>query len=225
VQDPRPRAGQSGGPLIALLDVLFPPRCLTCDGLDGPFCGACRAETRPARPAFLGEPIRDSRSVGAHEGPLRQAVLRLKFERKVALAEPLGRLLAAELAGALGYWRPDALVPVPIHWRRRWERGFNQSELLAAEVARVTAAQVQPLLRRARWTPPQVGQSRFERLEGVRGAFAVARGARLSGLRVVLVDDVATTGGTLHECARVLHDAGADAVFALTVTCAGRDAG
>jgi ComF family protein len=125
--------------------------------------------------------------------------------------------LAAQLAGAAG-WRPDALVPVPIHALRRLERGFNQSELLAGELGRLAGLPVVRALRRTRYTPPQVGRSRAERQTNLLGAFAGDPRRPVRGARVVLIDDVRTTGGTLSECAGVLRAGGASQVFALTVT-------
>jgi ComF family protein len=203
----------------AAADLLFPPRCLTCGALAQAFCAGCRSRVRPLEEdAPVPEETADARSAGYHEGELRRAVLLLKFSRKTALARPLGELLAAELEGVLDAWQPDALVPVPIHWTRRLERGFNQSELIAEAAARRTGVPALPALRRTRRTPPQVGQSRDRRAHNIRGAFAVEPRRDVAGKRLVLVDDVRTTGSTLAECARVLREADAAEVFALTVT-------
>ncbi len=202
------------GILSPIVDLIFPPKCLTCGALAEPFCTECRLGIDPAEELPFPPNVDDVRSVGHHEDPLRRAVLRLKFERKVALVRPLAGLLARELPDE---WRADALVPVPLHWARRLERGFNQSELLAVELGRVTGVPVLSALRRTRATGHQVGRRAAERLEGVRGAFRADPEA-VSGRRLVLIDDVWTTGATLGECASVLEYAGAAAVFALTVT-------
>lgn len=200
-------------------DLLFPPRCLTCDALAEPFCAECGAKIRPPDPGVpLPAGLADACSAGYHEDPLRRAVVRLKFGRKVALAEPLGALLVAELETARAVWRPDALVPVPIHWTRRLERGFNQSELLAEVAARRCGLPLLPALCRTRRTAHQVGLPASVRATNPRGAFAVPASVSVAGLRLVLVDDVRTTGATLSECARVLRAAGAEEVYALTVT-------
>ncbi|MFN3651215.1 MAG: ComF family protein [Armatimonadota bacterium] len=216
-------AGRGSGLLQTVwagtLDLLFPPRCLVCDALAEPFCAECRGEVQPVGPDALLPPLlRDVRSAGYHAGPLRSAVLRLKFERKVALLDPLAELLAAELESHLPAWRADALLPVPIHWLRRLERGFNQSELLAEEVARRTGLPLSRALRRVRKTPHQVGLPRERRQENLVGAFAVSPGETVGGRRFVLLDDVRTTGATLTECARTLRAAGAEEVYGLTVT-------
>ena len=203
----------------ALLDLLFPPRCLTCDALAEPFCAACREEIQPVPAAMpLAAGVAAARSVGYHLGPLRKAVLRLKFGRKVALARPLGELLALELALVAEEWQPQALVPVPIHWRRRWDRGFNQAELLAGASAAHSGLPVLAALRRTRPTLPQVGQTAEQRATNLVDAFATDTRHPVDGLRVVLVDDVRTTGATLAGCAAVLRATGAAEVYALTVT-------
>lgn len=202
-----------------LLDLLYPPRCLLCDGLDDPFCLACQGEIEPLEPgAPIPRGVADVRSVGYHSGPLQSAVLHLKFRRKVALARPLGELLARELKPALPAWRPDAIVPVPIHTFRQWERGYNQAELIARVVGRECGVPVAEALRRTRATPPQVGRTRAQRAVNLRGVFAVARAKQVHGARLVLLDDVRTTGATLAECAATLREAGAAEVYALTVT-------
>jgi ComF family protein len=202
------------------VDLLFPPRCLTCGALADPFCDGCRAGIRPVDPATGVPPgVTAARCVGYHEDALRKAVLLLKFQRKTALSAPLGELLAAELEPILASWQPDRLIPVPIHWTRRLERGFNQSELLAGEVARRCGLRVERSLKRIRRTPPQVGLGQFERATNLLGAFAVhTLGRPIAGSRVVLVDDVLTTGATLAECAAVLRTARVAEVYAITVS-------
>lgn len=154
--------------------------------------------------------------MGRYTGPLRHAVLLLKYEDRRGLAVDLGSLMASTLEQRREEWQPDALVPVPIHPQRRRERGYNQAELLAAAVGERCGLPVRLALDRVRDTPPQVGLSREERRENVRSAFA-PRADAAPGRRPVLIDDVQTTGATLEEAARALRAAGASAVFALTL--------
>jgi ComF family protein len=111
----------------------------------------------------------------------------------------------------------DAIVPVPLHWRRRWQRGFNQSALLAKAVARRYAAPVESPLRRRRATAAQAGLTHARRRANVAGVFAVKRPAAVAGRRILLIDDVMTTGATAAACAAALKRAGARYVALLTL--------
>jgi ComF family protein len=149
---------------------------------------------------------------------LREAVLQLKFHHRTTLARPLAGALAVRLEQLRPQWQPDLLTPVPLHWVRYWQRGFNQAELLTREVAHRTGVPWANSLARVRATPPQVGQSAGARARNLHGAFASQRGRDVTGLRVVLIDDVTTTGATLAACAIALRAADAAEVYALTVT-------
>lgn len=156
------------------------------------------------------------RSAAIFDGPLRSAIHHFKYHNRQILAGPLALLLR-------DCWeRPpvpvDVLVPVPLHKRRLQERGYNQAALLARELGRlVTLPVVERVLRRERYTRVQVGLSARERRENVAGAFHCLDGA-MRGCRVLLIDDVCTTGATLEACAVALRQEGkAKAVWALTV--------
>ncbi|MBX6426783.1 MAG: ComF family protein [Variibacter sp.] len=134
----------------------------------------------------------------------------LKYGDRLELAPMLGRWMAA--AGRELTAGADALVPVPLHWRRLWARRFNQSAALAATVGRIAGLPVAlEVLARVKATPQQVGLSRSERAANVQGAFRVPPEARplVEGRRLVLVDDVLTSGATAEACARALLRAGA----------------
>jgi ComF family protein len=156
------------------------------------------------------------RSVGLYAYPLDAAIQSLKYEGVMAIAEPLGQLMA-------DYWparavATDLVVPVPLHERRLRTRGFNQARLLATVFCRCVGLPLihEGLLRRGRDTPQQVKLGPDERRHNVTGAFAW-HGPPLQGARVLLIDDVATTGATLAACGQVLREAGATRVCALTV--------
>jgi ComF family protein len=204
----------------------------------GPACHLCglpfvSARTQDAAAALCascrcGEYHFDrARSFGLYVDALRAVILQLKFQRRERLGKRLGELLSGvweeiEEGGGGG---PTALVPVPLHVSRQRERGFNQAELLAqglsASLAKTRggpAPQVDARsLRRIRPTPPQTGLSVSARHENVRGVFSVVRPERIRDKRIVLVDDVMTTGATLSACAQVLKTAGAQSVHALTL--------
>lgn len=181
-------------------------------------CGECRANAA----AFDG-----ARSFGLYAGKLRQAVLRVKFSGDERLGARLGALLATtwDLLPWAGGSDSPLIIPVPLHPARRRERGFNQSELLAVGLARALRRQrtgaapqvARDCLRRKRATPPQTGLSVAARRENLRGAFAVIKPDVFRGRRIVLVDDVMTTGATLSACASALKKAGAAQVMGLTL--------
>jgi len=209
----------------------FPSLCRACgaeiDGRDARLlCRECRERLR----APLAAGWRASCRLGGSEmpryarlpygGTAGEAVRLLKFGGKMRMA-PLLAACVAPLAGSLrDAYGLDTLVPVPLHPIRLRERRFNQAEEIGARAARVTALAFRRRgLARTKYTRPQVDLSGEERLTNVRGAFA-ARGS-FAGRRVLLVDDVITTGATVDECGRVLREAGAAAVVALAAAGAG----
>jgi ComF family protein len=149
---------------------------------------------------------------------MKELIHRFKYGRNVRLRRPLALLMAAELAAYVGEVAPDLLVPVPLHRRRlRW-RGFNQSVLLG-EVATVRwgIPLCPDALRRVRQTGEQTALDARAREGNVRGAFEVARPELVQGRRILILDDVYTTGSTVRECARVLKRSGSGEVFVATV--------
>ncbi len=217
------RTGTAVGELLGrlskrLVDVVYPPRCLLCHAMDEAFCSSCRALLPEAPVAPVPEGILEALAVAEHDGPARDAVHRLKFGRQSILAEPMGEMMAGALVRA-HFWSYDALVPVPLHWVRHLSRGYNQSQLLAEEVSRRLGVPVVCALARRRYTRSQVGLPAEERRRRIMGAFGTTRS--VVGRRLVLIDDVLTTGGTVTAAAEALRAAGAAAVYALTFTRAG----
>jgi len=167
-------------------------------------CAMCRSGLRGFDFAYC---------FGAYEGTLRELIHLYKYSRMRPLARPLGNLLAAALPRDQAF---DAVVAVPLHWLRKWQRGFNQSELLARGIARRCGIPVRHPVRRRRATRAQAGLSNTRRRENVAGAFA-AKPGKVRGMRILLVDDVMTTGATASACARALKQAGAQSVTLLTL--------
>jgi ComF family protein len=145
----------------------------------------------------------------------RVLVHALKYADRLDLAPMMGRWMAN--AGRELTAEADLLVPVPLHWRRQWARRFNQSALLAEVIAKASGLRVSHPLKRVKSTPQQVGLARSERAQNVQGAFGVRPDARIevAGRRLVLVDDVLTSGATLEACTRALLRAGAASVDVL----------
>lgn len=153
-------------------------------------------------------------SFGFYEDELRRLIHLFKYGRVQTLAKPLGRLLALALPRQQEF---DLIVPMPLHWRKRWQRGFNQSALLASEISRRVNLPVRNALRRIRPTAAQAGLTNAKRRLNVSGAFRARKRPALNGKRVLLVDDVMTTGATAASCARALKLAGARQVTLLTL--------
>ena len=229
----------------ALFNLVFPEDCRVCGKpLSNvsriPVCHACLAEPRPldaeyfcvqcrtpfVNPAPLDEEGRcelcrrglrgfdAAYSFGAYQDTLRELIHLFKYTRIRTLAAPLGRMIASAVPVDQSF---DVVVPVPLHWRRRLDRGFNQSELLARAVARRYGLRVTNAVRRGRTTSAQAGLSNARRRANVAGAFTVERPRAIAGHRVLLVDDVMTTGATAAACAAALRQAGANYVALLTL--------
>jgi ComF family protein len=228
-----------------LFSVVFPDDCRVCgqplrEISRIPVCAACLNEPQPliaeyfcvsCRAPFLNaHPLDETGrcalcrlglagfdavySYGSYEGTLRTLIHLFKYGQIRPLARPFGDLLSRVVPREQRF---DCVVPMPLHWRRRWERGFNQSELLAREVARRWNVPVTNAVKRVRATASQAGLTNAKRRANVRGAFAMRHGLRLDGARVLLVDDVLTTGASAAACARVLKRAGAVHVALLAV--------
>jgi ComF family protein len=158
--------------------------------------------------------------VGFYDGTLKQMLAALKFQDKVELMDYIGPVLkqAFNTAGLDG--KVQILVPVPLHWRRRFQRGFNQSYLLA-KYLKNKSMQISEELVRIRYTPHQWQmENDSQKRRNVRGAFTVRQGHPFAGKAVCLVDDITTSGATLAECARVLKEAGAQTVYTAVVAVA-----
>lgn len=184
--------------------------CPRCAGTIGPYaivngrCVACRDET------FAFE---QTLRLGSYDGLLREVILRLKNQRSESLAELLGESWAEQAAARFAALALDVIVPVPLHWMRRWSRGYNQSAALCRGLARVLRLPCCPSwLRRVRNTPRQYTQTPSGRKLNVRGAFRARPGLVRQGASILLVDDVMTTGATVGEASKALLVAGAKRV-------------
>ena len=163
-------------------------------------------------------PFMRARSLVLYESKVIEAVRALKYKGQRGLAPLLGRWMAEALPDLMGGVRYDCLVPVPLHWRRRWERGFNQAELLTVPIAAALGVSLEECLARGRATRKQARLGQKERQENLSDAFFVPREARqrVKDATLLIVDDVFTTGATTAACARCLIEAGAGRVDVLT---------
>ena len=229
--------------LKAFLALLLPPVCPICSeaAQEGRFCKKCIDDIRmiksPMCPScgtpFISRECEDhlcgicikkkmpfsmARSVGIYEGILMEAIHRFKYNGKTSMAKPLAGMMADALETRLDKSCFDLIVAVPLHRARLRERRFNQSLLMAKEIARICNMPVDYLnLKRTCATEPQVNLKGKERLKNVRNAFSAADKGVFKGKRILLIDDVYTTGATIMECSRVLKRAGAESIFVFTL--------
>ncbi|HUK56292.1 MAG TPA: ComF family protein [Nitrospiria bacterium] len=241
------RTGTKRSGLGLMLDLLLPTRCRICQRyfrgdanpcfcrdcwatvsrIEGPCCPRCgkpfasEAALSHSPGHLCGDCRRRlphfDRAVAAawYEGVLAEAIHLFKYRGKTLLVRPLGGLLLPAMERLS---EADVLAPVPLHPSRLREREFNQALLLCDFIRAESGLPVLPdALERTRETPPQIGLSHQDRWRNVRRAFIPKRPERLEGRRIVLIDDVLTTGATVNDCARVLKRAGAERVCVLTV--------
>jgi ComF family protein len=230
----------------ALLDFFLPPKCPFCGNPTGSFspdrpCVSCLPRIKffssPRCPrcglGFASPSDQDhlcseclsaerlfgkARSLCPYEGVIVEIISRFKYGGVARLAKPLGILLAEYQDPEFPFSEIDLLIPVPLHTRRLRERGFNQSLLLARQVSQRRSIPLNfTSLRRSRQTQPQTQLSGPERQKNVRGAFEVRTAEAVAGKRILLIDDVFTTGATVQECAKALLDARAKRVDVLTL--------
>lgn len=219
---------------LPLRNISRVPVCLNCLNLPAPLvaeysCSCCRAPFLNSFPldekgrcglCRLGLNRFDAAyAFGAYEGALRKLIHLFKYSGVRTLARPLGAKLALALPPGESF---DVIVPAPLHWMRWLQRGFNQSNLLARELQRRVRVPIVRALRRLRMTRVQAGLSRAGRRANVAGAFRARKSAGVRNRRVLLVDDVLTTGATANACAATLKRAGALHITVLTLARADR---
>jgi ComF family protein len=178
----------------------------------GERCGLCRRAEPPFAKAV---------AYGSYDGRLRELIHLLKYEQVRTCADVLGRMLAEAISGLMTGAEQVMVVPIPLHRRKLRQRGFNQAESIAGDALKRLGPQrfaLQPrILQRRRETQSQIGLTRHQRRENMRGAFAVLKPKLVKGQEILIVDDVFTTGTIVSECARVLRRSGASKVYVATV--------
>jgi ComF family protein len=213
------------------------PVCLECLSairpIDGELCAIC-GERLPAALAAVSDetlcglcrhaapPYVKATAYGSYEGGLRELIHLLKYDRVRPAANVLGRMLAEAIEDLQPLFGDNEIlvVPVPLFVSKNRQRGFNQAELIARAAVKLMSVRFHlapGLLKRRRETQSQIGLSRHQRRENLRGAFVLTKPEEIAGRQVLLIDDVMTTGTTVSECARVLRRAGASKVYVATV--------
>lgn len=199
--------------LDPVLDWIYPPKCALCREIGAPSpCPECIAKMKAAvnPPTHLvASRIREIRALYDYESPAGEAVRRLKYSRSRSLVPFMSRAIQIGFEGWSDEW--DKILPLPIHWSRQAERGFNQAEMLCRELPQNLVET--KLLKRVRLTPPQASLGAESRRSSPVGAFAASPAC--AGMKVLIVDDVVTTGSTLKSAADALFDSGAARVDAL----------
>ena len=202
---------------MSILDLLFPRRCPFCGKPVGEnlLCDSCRERLQRKEPGIITLQGMCCVSPLFYEGNERRAILRYKFNRKMGALDCFGRLMAQSAAQEFS-GRFDTVTWVPVSQKRLRERGYDQARLLAQSMCRNWQTEPEMLLRKTVDTPAQSGLKRAEeRRANVLGVYEVTQ--PVYGRRILLVDDILTTGATLHECVRVLNEAGAAEVLCLTL--------
>lgn len=217
-----------------LLDLLFPARCVNCKQVKGALCASCLAGIQPITTPTCercGHPLDSARAVCPqcrirpltitriqsavwHEGALREAIHALKYNHRRDVARPLAQFASALVAQT--ELRYDFVTSVPLHLTREQERGYNQAELLAEQVARMSHLPYARVLQRTRATADQIGLDAKARRVNVANAFQ-ADPLQVANKIVLVIDDVSTTGATLDACAVALFLARASAVYGVTI--------
>jgi ComF family protein len=196
------------------MPTIVAPLCIVCGvpfagaGTDH-VCGSCSTSHPPFGAA---------RAALAYEGASRDLIHAFKYRNKTHLRRPLALLTIEHLSEFIQSRRPDLIIPVPLHRKKLSGRGFNQAVLLGEILSqRLKMPMDRRNLRRIRWTEPQVNLAAGDRRTNVKGAFAIRDSGLVTGRRVLLLDDVITTGSTVEECGRVLKASGAADVTVITV--------
>lgn len=229
-----------------LIDILFPPRCITCGGAPegggkNPYCTDCLSKVTFIMPPLCtccglqfadtgGEShlcgdciskkpfFSTARALGIYDTILLDTIHLFKYSGRILIGEIMGRVMADYRYDSLSISEFSLIIPVPLHPKKLRERGFNQSLVLGREIAKKFSIPLDfKTLKRRIDTKPQVKLGKSERAKNVKGAFTVEGKERIKGKKVLLVDDVYTTGSTANECARMLREAKASDVSVLTL--------
>lgn len=217
-----------------VLNLLFPARCPWCNAVMGfskeCSCGPALASLQlPNAPLNLQKEGQSSRHIVAawacyrYNLPVSGAIVRLKFEEDRLPVQQLGTVMAAKFKACRLQELFDVMVPVPVSARTAKRRGYNQSFLLAEQLQRQTGMPMAVALQKPVETPPQMSLGRKERKSNVLGAYSVCLPQAVQGRRVLLIDDIITTGSTVNECAKTLLQAGAASCGALCLASTGKD--
>jgi len=219
------------------LDLIYPPFCLVCeqageeylcaqcietiDVIEAPFCRKCGIPCASYHCSDCQEReyyFEQACSAGVYEGVLKNAIHQLKYKFHIAMADPLAEFMVRSFANTGFRGKFDLVIPIPIHHSRKIERGFNQAEELAWRFCKRRSIVLErDVLYKKKDTKHQANLSQDMRAVNLQGVFAVRNAEKIAGKRILLIDDVFTTGSTLNEAAKALKEAGASTVCAYTL--------
>jgi ComF family protein len=223
--------------LNSFLDFFLPRICYNCGNKLAPedilFCNICRPEITRVSPERLNREFNRKFAAGKiisgfqslfvfeTEGAVQKVIHEMKYGNSFVIGKTLGQLAANELYPDVKNWNADFIIPVPIHRLRRADRGYNQSLYIAKGISSMLKIPFKPrIIKRARYTSTQTALNLAERKMNVKNAFLLQHPKTIKGKRIILIDDVITTGATITECGKVLLDNDAENVFAMSIALA-----
>ena len=220
------------------VDLLFPRCCEACEGAlvgnESIICTQCQVTLPRVESDSGAKAAVSAKFVGYREvkgivsflaftkrGKVQNLLHALKYKNKPEVGVLLGKMMAQELVEKGGFPVADLIVSVPLHKKRRRERGYNQSDAFAEGLSEITGIPWSGnVLARVRYTKSQTGKTKVERQENVKDIFEAPESQQIRGKRIILVDDVLTTGATLESCLKVLLQAGSDDIYVMTIAAA-----
>ena len=211
-----------------MLRLIFPRKCTFCEKVldkeETDFCHNCRNTGEMFKKSKRSIPfVAHYTALWYYKDTVRGSIHRFKFGRRRHYAQVFGRLLAMELSGSVAE-DIDLICWVPVFWLRKHKRGYDQSELLAESISAELSLPAVPVLKKIRNNPAQSGiQGMAQRKANVSGVYRVRNSAHIADKRILLIDDVITTGATASECARVLLTAGAKEVYLAAIAASSQD--
>ncbi len=212
---------------LSLIELLYPPKCIFCEAVteDGYICSSCEKSlpwTGKNSCVTKGDFFVRCVSPLHYKDNVRNAIHRYKFRHYESYGKHFAELIYDCVTENIPQ-KPDLITFVPLSFRRRLSRGYNQSQLMAEHIARLSGIPLYPVLRKTKHTTAQsLLDDASKRKANISGAYKVRRNTDITGLNILLIDDVVTTGSTLSECSRMLLMAGADAVYCATLAKAGK---
>ncbi len=190
------------------IEIVGTRTCIRCGKITklGQYCSGCRPDMR----------LRGIIYLSSYDGPVKELIHWFKYDKMLGIGQVLFEIIINNLPESL-FDKFDLITSVPLHWEKKLERGFNQSEIIAKKLSKRAGKPYAEMLKRVKDTKSQMKLKRSQRLTNLEGAFCLGKNMEIIGKNILIIDDVATTGATLEECGKVLKAAGAREVWGLVV--------